>query len=108
YLDRARGLLAVGLVLFALAVPAVCMAYVDAAPEGAPIFESAGQTLPNSAVSHDDVAKFAVDQLASLALDIPAIFHLRATPIEVNGANVMPGVLVVLYRTLIGAGLLLL
>lgn len=108
YLDRARGLLAVGLVLFALAVPALCMAYVDAAPQGAPIFERGGETLPNSAVSHDDVAKFAVDQLASLALDIPAIFHLRATPIEVNGANVMLGVLVVLYRTLIGAGLLLL
>lgn len=108
YLDQARGLLATGIVLFALAVPAVCIAYVGAAPGGAAIFESAGQTVPNSAVTPDQVVRFAVDQLAALALDIPAVFHLRATPIEINGANLLLGVLVVLYRTLTGLGLLLL
>lgn len=108
YLDQARGLLATGIFLFALAVPAVCIAYVDAAPGGAAIFESAGRAVPNSAVTPDEVVRFAVDQLAALALDVPAIFHLRATPIEINGANLLLGVLVVLYRTLTGLGLLLL
>ncbi|HWA92102.1 MAG TPA: hypothetical protein VG889_18835 [Rhizomicrobium sp.] len=108
YLDQARGLLFTGIVLFAIAVPALCMAYVAAAPDGAPIFERAGQVIPNSQVTADDVVRFAVDQLAALALDIPAIFHLRATPIEINGANLLLGLLVVLYRTLIGLGLILL
>jgi hypothetical protein len=108
YLDRARGLLFTGIVLFAVAVPALCIAYVDAAPDGAPIFETAGQAVPNNAVTVDQIVRFAVDQLAALALDIPAIFHLRATPMEINGANLILGVLVVLYRTLTGLGLVLL
>lgn len=108
YLDRARGFLFVGLVLFAVAVPAVCMTYVAAAPDGAPIFERGGQVLANNTVKTDDIVRFTADQLAALALDIPAIFHLRATQMEINGANILLGVLVVLYRTLIGLGLILL
>jgi hypothetical protein len=108
YLDRARGFLAAGLLLFAVAVPMLCIAYTAAAPTGAPIFESGGKVLANSAVSHDDVVKFSVDQLASLLLNVPEIFHLRATNIEINGANIALGVLVVLYRTMMGLGLLLL
>src|SRR6185312_4253041 len=45
YLDRARGFLFVGIVLFAVAVPALCMTYTQAAPDGAPIFEVAGKTV---------------------------------------------------------------
>lgn len=108
YLDRARGLLAVGIVLFAVAVPALCMTYTQAAPDGAPIFEAASKTIPNSQVTTDQIVRFAADQIAALALDIPAIFHLRATDMEINGANLVLGALVVLYRTLIGLGLLLL
>jgi len=108
YLDRARGFLAAGLVLFAVAVPAVCMTYVAAAPDSAPIFERGGQIIANSTVKADDIVRFTGDQLAALALDIPAIFHLRATQMEINGANIMLGILVVLYRTLIGLGLILL
>ncbi len=108
YLDKARGFLAVGLVLFALSLPALCIAYTAAAPNGAPIFETAGQTLANDTVTPDAIVRFTADQLGSLLLDIPAIFHLRATQMEVNGANILLGILVVLYRTLIGLGLILL
>ncbi len=108
YLDRARGLLAVGIILFAVAVPALCMTYTQAAPDGAPIFEVAGKTIANSQVTTDQIVRFSADQLAALALDIPAVFHLRATQMEINGANLVLGALVVLYRTLIGLGLLLL
>jgi hypothetical protein len=109
YLGRARGLLFAGLILFAAALPALCIAYTHAAPDSSPIFESAGQTIDNSAISQDTVLRFTADQLAGgLLLDIPEIFHLRATPVETNGANLLLGIVVLLYRTLIGFGVLLL
>jgi hypothetical protein len=109
YIGHARGLLFVGLVLFALALPALCIAYTHAAPDSSPIFEQAGQTIPNGSVGQNTIVRFTVDQLAGgLLLDVPEIFHLRATPVETNGANLLLGLVVLLYRTLIGLGVLLL
>jgi uncharacterized membrane protein YgdD (TMEM256/DUF423 family) len=108
YLGWARALLLIGLLLFAGALPALCIAYTHAAPNGPAIFENAGVPVTNGAVSQGNVMRFTADQLAGgLLLDIPEIFHLRATPVESNGANLWLGVLVLLYRTLIGFGLLL-
>ncbi len=109
YLHHARQILLVGLVLFIVALPFVCLAYTHAAPAGAAIFENAGKPIANSAVTNDVVERFTVDQLAgALLLDIPEIFHLRATPVETNGANLLLGLLVLLYRTLVGFGVVLL
>jgi uncharacterized membrane protein YgdD (TMEM256/DUF423 family) len=108
YLGWARALLLIGLLLFAGALPALCIAYTHAAPNGPAIFENAGVPVANGDVSQGNVMRFTADQLAGgLLLDIPEIFHLRATPVESNGANLWLGVLVLLYRTLIGLGLLL-
>lgn len=108
YLGMTRGLLLIGLILFAASVPALCIAYTHAAPDGATIFENGGNPVSNGAVSQDTILRFTADQLAGgLLLDIPEVFHLRATPVETNGANLGLGVLVVLYRALIGFGLLL-
>ena len=108
YLGVTRSLLLIGLLAFAASVPALCIAYTHASPDGTAIFESAGQPVANGAVSQDTVLRFTADQLAGgLLLDIPEVFHLRATPVETNGANIGLGVLVVLYRALIGFGLLL-
>ncbi len=108
YLSVARGLLFVGLLLFVASLPALCIAYTHAAPNGAVIFETAGKLVPNGSVSQDAVMRFTTDQLAGgLLLGVPEVFHLRATPVEANGANLGLGVLVVLYRVLIGFGLLL-
>ncbi len=109
YLGHARFLLWVGLILFVVALPAVCLTYTHAAPNGAAIFENSGKPIANSAVTNDMVERFTVDQLAGgLLLDIPEIFHLRATPVETNGANLLLGLLVLFYRTLVGFGVLLL
>lgn len=108
YLGMTRSLLLIGLILFAASVPALCIAYTHASPDGAAIFENAGKSVANGAVSQDTILRFTADQLAGgLLLDIPEVFHLRATPVETNGANLGLGVLVVLYRALIGFGLLL-
>jgi hypothetical protein len=108
YLVMTRTLLLIGLLAFAASVPALCIAYTQAAPGGAAIFESAGAPISNGTVSQDTILRFTADQLAGgLLLDIPEVFHLRATPVEANGANLGLGALVVLYRALIGFGLLL-
>ncbi|HVU21687.1 MAG TPA: hypothetical protein VHE09_13230 [Rhizomicrobium sp.] len=108
YLGVTRSLLITGLILFAASLPALCIAYTHAAPDGPTIFENAGKPVSNGAVSQDMVMRFTTDQLAGgLLLDIPEVFHLRATPVETNGANLGLGILVVLYRALIGFGLLL-
>jgi hypothetical protein len=108
YLGMTRGLLLIGLILFAASLPALCITYTHAAPNGVGIFENAGKPIANGAVSQDTVLRFTADQLAGgLLLDIPEVFHLRATPVETNGANLGLGALVVLYRALIGFGLLL-
>ncbi len=108
YLGVSRGLLFTGLLLFVASLPALCIAYTHAAPNGAVIFENAGKLVPNGSVSQDTVMRFTADQLAGgLLLGVPEVFHLRATPVETNGANLGLGVLVVLYRVLIGFGLLL-
>lgn len=108
YLGLTRSLLLTGLILFAVALPALCIAYTHAAPNGTTIFENGAKPVANGTVSQDMVMRFTTDQLAGgLLLDIPEVFHLRATPVETNGANLGLGVLVVLYRALIGFGLLL-
>jgi hypothetical protein len=108
YLGMTRSLLLIGLLSFAAALPALCIAYTHASPNGTTIFENAGKPVANGAVSQDTILRFTADQLAGgLLLDIPEVFHLRATPVETNGANLGLGVLVVLYRALIGFGLLL-
>ena len=107
YLGTARGLLLIGLLLLIVALPAVCIAYGKAAPTGAAMFETARAATANSAVSPDTVLRFTGDQLAgALLLDVPEIFHLRATPVETNSANILFAIFVLLYRTAIGFGVL--
>lgn len=107
YLGAARSLLLIGLLLLIVALPAVCIAYGKAAPTGAAMFETARAATANSAVSPDTVLRFTGDQLAgALLLDVPEIFHLRATPVETNSANILFAIFVLLYRTAIGFGVL--
>jgi hypothetical protein len=107
YLGTARGLLTVGLLLTVLSLPALCIAYSKAAPTGNAIFETTGTAMANSAVSQDTVLRFTGDQLAgALLLDVPEVFHLRATPVETNGANLIFAILILLYRAVVGFGVL--
>lgn len=107
YLGIARGLLTIGLILTVLSLPALCIAYAKASPSGNAIFESAGTATANSGISQDTVLRFTADQLAgALLLDAPEIFHWRATPVETNSANILFAMFVLLYRTIIGLGVL--
>jgi hypothetical protein len=108
YLGTARSLLAIGLVLFVVSLPALCISYSKAASNAASLFENVGAGVANGTVAQDTVLRFTADQLAGgLLLDVPEIFHLRATPVETNGANLPFAIFVLLYRAIVGFGVLI-
>jgi hypothetical protein len=62
----------------------------------------------NNTVSNEEIWRFTGDQVAgALLLDIPEVFHLRFSAVEANTQNFLFPLLIVIYRTLIGFGLLL-
>jgi len=75
-----RNLVWIGAVLLLLAFPAVCFTWAKADSAGAPLLRDAGGAVANAAVTVEDVAVFAADQLAdAVLLDVPRVYKWHAT-----------------------------
>lgn len=109
YIDRAGWVLRVGLVLFALAMPSLAISLARADAGGPPMFATIDlKPVANNTVSNEEIWRFTGDQVAgALLLDVPEVFHLRFSAVEANTQNFLFPLLIVIYRTVIGFGLLL-
>ncbi|HEX2594143.1 MAG TPA: hypothetical protein VHL34_21760 [Rhizomicrobium sp.] len=108
YIDRASWVLRVGLILFTISMPLLSIALARAEAAGVPMFAENMTPLPNNTVSNEEIWRFTGDQVAgALLLDIPEVFHLRVSAMEANTQNFLFPLLIVIYRTVLGFGVLL-
>jgi hypothetical protein len=108
YIDRASWVLRIGLILFGLSLPLLAIALARADAGGPPMFARDHQPVANNLVSNEEAWRFTGDQVAgALLLDIPEVFDWRVSPLDANTGNFAFAFLVVLYRTVIGFGVLL-
>jgi hypothetical protein len=90
-------------------MPALAISLARADAGGPPMFATVEMTpVANNTVSNEEIWRFTGDQVAgALLLDIPEVFHLKFSALEPNTQNFLFPLLIVIYRTVIGFGLLL-